>query len=201
MPKTLDRRVRRTRKLLSEALLKLIVQKDYDAITIQDITDTADLNRATFYLHYGTKEELLVATLEARFDELVERVEAEGGFMDDWSNYRDIMMVYEHARDYAEVYKVLLSDRGRAHVVNRIIDYIAEVNNRSMAESGFVTPDLPIPIDLISHHMAGSLYALLKWWLNNDMPYSAEYMAAVTHRMCLSLMLPTDFSNLPAQTA
>ena len=51
----LDRRVRRTRRLLAEALVALIIEKEYETISITDITERADLNRATFYLHYGSK--------------------------------------------------------------------------------------------------------------------------------------------------
>ncbi|MCB0141244.1 MAG: helix-turn-helix transcriptional regulator, partial [Caldilineaceae bacterium] len=59
MAKTVDRRVRRSRKLLGEALLELVVEKPFGDITVQDIADRADMNRATFYLHFQSKEELL----------------------------------------------------------------------------------------------------------------------------------------------
>lgn len=183
--KKLDRRVRRTRKLLSESLLTLITEKDYDSITIQDITDQADLNRATFYLHYGTKEELLIAALESRFDEVVAKVEAKGGFMEDWTNWQDIVVIYEHVREYAPLYKVLLGGKGQAHVVNRIIDYIAEVDERSLRETLGNDVEPPIPLELVARQMAGSLYALLSWWVINDMPNSVEYMARVTHQLCM----------------
>lgn len=199
--KKLDRRVRRTRKLLAESLLSLITQKDYDAITIQDITDHADLNRATFYLHYGTKEELLIAALESRFDEVVERVEAQGGFMDDWTNSDDIVLIYEHVREYAPLYKVLLGGKGQAHVVNRIVDYIAEVDERSLRETLGADIQPTIPLELVARHMAGSLYALLSWWVLNDMPHSAEYMAKVTHQLCLSgclTLVPGGIFQQPA---
>ena len=53
-----DRRVNRTRRLLREALLALIMEEGYDAVTIEEITDRADLGRTTFYLHYRDKEDL-----------------------------------------------------------------------------------------------------------------------------------------------
>ena len=70
----MDRRKRRTRKYLGKALLELVQEKKWDQITIQDITDRADINRATFYLHYGSKEELLAESLEEYFDALVEQI-------------------------------------------------------------------------------------------------------------------------------
>ena len=47
-----DRRVQRTRHLLNEALMSLIMEKGYEAITVQDIIDRANLGRSTFYAHY-----------------------------------------------------------------------------------------------------------------------------------------------------
>ena len=60
-----DRRVQRTRQLLSSALLKLIEERGYDSLTVNDITEQANVGRATFYLHYQDKEQLLVAMAQA----------------------------------------------------------------------------------------------------------------------------------------
>jgi AcrR family transcriptional regulator len=66
--KRLDPRVVRTRQMLRDALVSLIEEKGFDAITIQDIADRAGLNRATFYLHYRDKQELLVKSLRDAID-------------------------------------------------------------------------------------------------------------------------------------
>ena len=55
-----DRRVQRTRKALRSALLELIKEKGYDSVSVEEITQRANLGRATFYLHYKDKEDLLV---------------------------------------------------------------------------------------------------------------------------------------------
>ena len=57
--KTEDRRVRRTRQRLKEALLELIAGQPYESITVEDITRRADVGRSTFYSHYTSKDELL----------------------------------------------------------------------------------------------------------------------------------------------
>ena len=64
-----DRRVKRTHKLLQEALIYLTLEKGYDAITIREITDRADVGYATFFRHYPDKEALLADVLEAMKDE------------------------------------------------------------------------------------------------------------------------------------
>lgn len=63
----LDPRVRRTRQLLQDALRKLLEQKGFDGITVQDITEAATLNRATFYAHYADKFALLEELIRVSF--------------------------------------------------------------------------------------------------------------------------------------
>jgi AcrR family transcriptional regulator len=69
----LDPRVRRTRQLLQEALRKLLEQKRFDDITVQDITEAATLNRATFYAHYPDKFALLGELIRLTFLQLVDQ--------------------------------------------------------------------------------------------------------------------------------
>ena len=71
-PKTIDPRVRRTHVLLRHALEKLLTEKEFDAISVQDITEAATLNRATFYDHYPDKYSLLECMVAHRFTELLD---------------------------------------------------------------------------------------------------------------------------------
>jgi AcrR family transcriptional regulator len=70
---TTDPRILRSRRMLMDSMAKLLLQKEFDAISIQDIADEATLNRATFYLHYPDKNALLQAMTEFRFRALIER--------------------------------------------------------------------------------------------------------------------------------
>jgi AcrR family transcriptional regulator len=68
-----DPRILRSRRMLMDALAKLLTQKEFEAISVQEIAVEATLNRATFYLHYPDKAALLQAMTEFRFRELIER--------------------------------------------------------------------------------------------------------------------------------
>jgi AcrR family transcriptional regulator len=68
-----DPRVLRSRQMLMESLLRLLTRKEFDDISIQEIADEANLNRATFYLHYPDKNALLQAMTAARFRDLIAR--------------------------------------------------------------------------------------------------------------------------------
>ena len=67
-----DPRVKRTRALLRQGLEDLLRTKEFDAISVQDITDAATLNRATFYDHYSDKYSLLECMVAHRFTSLLE---------------------------------------------------------------------------------------------------------------------------------
>lgn len=186
----MDRRKRRTRKFLGNALLELVQEKKWDQITIQDITDRADLNRATFYLHYGSKEELLADSLEEYFDELVEQINSKTMDKPIWENPEADALVFSHVAEHADLYRVLLGENGMGYVINRIIDYIAKFSELQL-RAGLGTADPHIPIEIMARHVAGSIYAMITWWLMNDMPYTPLEMSEMTTRLCVTGTVPT----------
>lgn len=191
-----DRRVRRTRRRLRDALIELILANGYDHITIQEITDAADLSRATFYLHYKDKDELLASSLEEMFDELMDSV-------------KDLMLrrklepidgdapslpAFKHVAEYADLYKSLLGEKGVSSVINRILNYIARIAEEQyhLLVSEDEEQDLPVPIEVAARHLAGALFSMVSWWLENDMQYTPEEMASHFHR----LTVPSIFSAI-----
>lgn len=184
MSDKIDRRVKRTKRMLSEAILDLVVEQDYEALTINEITHRADVNRATFYLHFNSKDELLVEALEAKFEELVGTFKLTSIETPIWDAPEIDLAVFEHVAEHAALYKVLLGERGMGYIINRILGYITDVSVELLEASLPQGRELPIPHVLVARHYAGSLYALLSWWVMNDMPYSAEYMAELSGKMC-----------------
>ena len=187
-----DRRVRRTRRRLRDALIALILEKEYDNITIQQITDAADLSRATFYLHYKDKDELLASSLEEMFDELMDSVK-------DLMLRREIdinldappsLPVFNHVAEYADLYKSLMGDKGVSSVINRILNYIAKIAEQ---QYHLLVPEderdaLAVPIAVAARHMAGSMFAMVSWWLDNEMPHTPHEMASYFHLMTVPVM-------------
>jgi len=70
---TTDPRILRSRRMLMDALAKLLIKKELEDISVQEIADEATLNRATFYLHYPDKNALLQAMTSTRFRDLIGR--------------------------------------------------------------------------------------------------------------------------------
>lgn len=185
----MDRRKKRSRNMLGQALLELVREKKFEQITIQDITDRADLNRATFYLHYSSKEELLADSLEAYFDELVQQISAKTMNKPLWENPEADELVFVHVAEHADLYRVLLGENGLGYVINRVIDYIAQYSELQL-RVGLATAVPHAPIEIMARHVAGSLYAIITWWLLNDMPYPPHQMAQMTTRLCVTGTVP-----------
>jgi AcrR family transcriptional regulator len=165
-------------------MLALLIERDYENITVQEITERADLNRATFYHHFNHKDELLAAALEARFDELVAsfgelRV---GDAL--WHDRTPEILTFRHVAEHAALYRVLLSERGMCPVIYRIISYIARFAQTKLLATQSTATSAAIPKEVIAHHIAGSLFALLSWWLANNLPYTPDEMAEIAHTLC-----------------
>lgn len=185
MPRT-DRRIRRTRRQLRDALMALILEKGYDTITVQDITDRADLSRATFYLHYRDRDELLVDILEAMFDELVATLDTQRGQgQHSMEELRPSLLAFRHAQEYSSLYRVLLGERGVAYVIYRQKNYLARQARRQIETLLPESPHPPLPVDALAHYLAGALLSLIMWWLENDMPHTPEEMAEMYHTITL----------------
>jgi AcrR family transcriptional regulator len=184
-----DRRIQRTRRMLNEAMLALVVEKPWDAMSIRDITERADVNRATFYHHYATKDELLAAALEAQFEALVASFESlpDGAhaFSDpEHLDYATDVLLFRHVQEHAALYRVLLGEQGMGQVTFRITESVAGICQR-LIHAWMDTSDLGYPVEVVAHHMAGSIIGLVRWWLINDMPFTPEEMGRMSHALCV----------------
>lgn len=187
-----DRRVSRTRRQLKSALFALILEKGYDAVTIEDITDRADLGRTTFYLHYKDKEELLLESIKAIADDLLEQIVPLPAISWDETDagadaQRDpIRVTFAHARDNAQLYQIILRGEGGVKATSRVHHIISEtvsaVINQTIAE-GRVPIRMDVPNEIFANYLAGALIGLVTWWLDSGMCYEPEEMAVMFRKM------------------
>lgn len=177
-----DRRIERTKRLLRDALISLISERGYPAITVQDITDRADVSRTTFYLHYRDKDELLHSSLSEMYGQFLKHMPRLS---------RDLMMRhpeqivealritddFDHAGEYAEFYRTMFSERGSAAFVNHLLNTLTH-----MMETHFITPlagdKAQIPVPIIAAFLAGAQVNVIRWWLNgHQADYTPQQMA------------------------
>ncbi len=194
-----DRRVLRTRRALQDALIQLILEKGYDAVTIEEITDRADLGRTTFYLHFRDKEELFMQAIDTICEEFIDRHETLLDLVDSPKSAikklrlsldeRILYHIFIHARDNADLYKVMLRGEGGAKASQRFSKIIVnEVIKRLHIVPGIKSK---VPIQLFAVFFSGTLIELITWWLEEDQPYSIEEMVMYYQQMFINGALNT----------
>jgi len=177
-PKKIDRRIMRTRQALRTALMQLIQEKGFDSISVEEITEKANLGRATFYLHYKDKEDLLleefrdiasdrvqllsetpVSIWKAKLDSL--------GLSDGDTLSMPLFMIFEHAAQNADLYRILLKHEGslqiRAQLGGIAIRAVSEIFEKNES----LTNEHEVPVELVAAYFNGALEQSLKWWLEH----------------------------------
>jgi AcrR family transcriptional regulator len=186
----MDRRSRRSRRQLKEALFALILEKGYDTVTIEDITGRADLGRTTFYLHYRDKEDLLLESIASMADELIARLPPH-----DWKTgealeipgemvQEAILIVFRHAAENAPLYRIIFRGEGATKTSQRFHSIISQ-QAILLVQDRLRLGDLhlQVPADVFANYFAGALLALTTWWLEADTPYSPEEMANIFQKL------------------
>jgi AcrR family transcriptional regulator len=177
-----DRRVRRTRRSLEEALVALTLEKEYEEITIQEITERADVGYRTFFRHYADKDELLKDVLDSTMMELRElmspptpEVMVDPDFKA--ADFKEGVFLFQHVKNHCDLYRVLL--RSERTFIESVIAFAVqsiEGNLSPLVKSDF-------SIEIVANHMAWATIALVRWWLDSDMPYPPEVMGEYTFRL------------------
>lgn len=185
MQKRPDRRKPRTRRLLRDALISLILEKGYDAVTVQDITDRANLGRATLYLHFKQgKDELLMTSLREMFDDLKSRI-APPSPNTALGDAALRIIPFQHAFENRDLYRVtLLSQQGTAAIVNGIREYLAGSLRERIDVAVGEQPPL-VPLDIVANYLAGAMIAMISWWLKQDKKYTPEQMADMFRQLSM----------------
>ena len=171
MPETLtDRRVNRTRRALASALIGLTLEKGYEAVTVRELAERADIGYATFFRHFPDKDALLADVLDGTLEELLGLIRP---VMDDPE--RTATLVFEHVAQNRDLVRVLLRTRNVSPLMPRIFAFSAQL----MLETLTPRPESPIPPEIAAHHMIASFIELIEWWLDHDAPYPPERMGSI----------------------
>ncbi|WP_433300443.1 TetR/AcrR family transcriptional regulator [Actinoplanes sp. CA-030573] len=165
-----DRRVRRTRRSLQEALVGLITERGYDKVTVQDVLDRADVGRSTFYAHFRDKDALFASC----FDDLRGDLERELSGMDRTDRADPLGVIFAHAYRNQRVYQAV----GTAHLHRLLYDALRD----HLAEHGTRQP-----VEILAQYHASALVGLLSWWVKAGFPHGPAEMA----RMCQEIMQPS----------
>lgn len=165
-----DRRVQRTRQLLRAALMELIDEKGYDAVTIRDITERANLGRTTFYLHYDNKDELFLDHHEGFSGMMMINIVDREQLLSDepQAGYVDFL---QQLQDHREMYHAILAAKD-ADILMKGVSAQLQRNLVKSLKAIFSSPP-SMPIDIVTRYVVSAQLSLIHWWMTQHHSYSA----------------------------
>ena len=177
-----DRRSRRSRRLIVDALLALMREKRFDRITVQEIIDRADVGRTTFYAQFRNKEHVLESELARVFGLLHEQhlastEEPTDQLLPSLGLFRHVQ---EHQAFYPALVRGLATDPHYQAVHRLLCDRAA---GQLALAAGSRT--LAVPPEIIADYLAGALLTLVHWWLDHGVRHTPEQMEAYFQQLTM----------------
>jgi AcrR family transcriptional regulator len=181
---TIDRRVTRTRTLLQDALIALIPERGYAAITVEDICEKANVGRSTFYTHYAGKDELRRATIDAHLRlPAGRRPSADPGKS---HLFAFSLPMFEHAHAFRSLHRVLLASSG-----DKIHDELRERIRRAVRSELIVKRmgEADVSVEFAVQFISGAFLAVLAWWVAaakdlSPIEVDGLFQKAAAHGLC-----------------
>ncbi len=180
-----DLRIRRTHKFLQEAMIELIAEQGFDAITVGDIAERAMINRATFYRHYQDKYDLVAKIFEETANHLIENMKptSKDTGQSKTENLLEVwIQLFEHVAENARLYRAMLGKNGsswfaarmREHTIKIMLERVRQYEHQGDPMQR-VEPMMPqeLAVMQLSHVLIGTIV----WWLESEKSYTPKQMA------------------------
>lgn len=171
----MDRRIRKSQEAIKKAVIELMIEKEFDQITIQDISDRADVSRRTIYLHYTDKFDLLDKLIEEHIDNIRELCDSS----DDDTDYRDaVLLWFEYFEGHSLFFSALLASKGSPFFRNRFLEFFLqelekENNSKPERSNQGLTDGANVDIQFLGAAIVG----VVEWWFKNGKPLHPSLMA------------------------
>lgn len=172
-----DRRVGKTKKAIYEAFTKLLHEKKYAHITVQEIIDRADVGRTTFYAHFPTKDDLLSGYVENIFEsftiQLAEHIQPKNDEV-----FFPVAKLFDHVKHNERMIRgILLSESGEL-LLEKLSKYWGVRLERHLSMRNVNGEAPKVPYDLLVNHIIHTLIAMVRYWLQSKTAYAPEQMEA-----------------------
>ncbi len=178
------RRRQQTRNKLIQTAIKLVLEKGYDAITIQEITDQADLGYGTFYLHFKSKEDIVWSAIEEGVKATQSQVAQQfASIIPPQIEYYGYLKIFQHVADNQQFYRIMLGSQGSSLLTHRIQELLAaDIIQHLQSRSDILLSDFDLPIEVVAQVLTGAIIRTVLWWVEVPNPYTTEQMAGMLYK-------------------
>ena len=183
----MDLRVIRTRDAIRNALVDLIEEKGFEAITVKDITDTAKINRGTFYAHYQDKFDLMTKCQEEIMKEMSNIVQqnfpgviAELGTNSPLKTpFTVAVSIFEYLNKNSGFMKAVLGPKGDLSFQTKLRDFMWKTLFDNSQNSLVKEDNLLVPGHYLISYIASAHIGIIQQWLNTGRKESPQEMAQI----------------------
>jgi AcrR family transcriptional regulator len=182
-----DRRIERTQQLIRGALRSLIQEKGFEALTVQEIIDRANVGRATFYAHFDNKDDLLASGFEELRASLKARQRdafARGRRVED-RVFAFSQDVFAHTNEYRDVFRAMVGKRSGAAVQRLLHKLLVDLVREDVKATVAKADRRAVPSEALVQFIAGALLGLLMWWLDGKMQLSVVEVNALFRKLAI----------------
>jgi|SRR5579859_1248967 len=185
---TKNLRLRRTQKLLREALVELIEERGFDALTIGELTARAMVSRAAFYRNYQDKYDLV----EQIFEEVMSTLQGTVANMGSEQHPPQVWIkFFEHIAEYERLYRALLGTKGSPWFVRKmrasLANLVKEHDHVPSFQPAADWPVLTFSDTFVPDLVSAMLVEAVTWWLEQGMPYTPTEVAMRCARLASAL--------------
>jgi AcrR family transcriptional regulator len=167
-----DKRVRKTQQALRSALLELIVERGYEKVSVQDILDRAEVGRATFYMHYRSKEDLLRRSLDQLRELLVQECgSAAGSQRKPTAPIAFSSAFFRHVDSHRKLYRAVVGRESGLIIDRQMRRVLTDLVRDDLALSRH-PPRSQSASDMVSQYVVGALMSMVTWWLDYSIKLS-----------------------------
>ncbi|MCJ1974787.1 MAG: TetR/AcrR family transcriptional regulator [Lactococcus sp.] len=188
MTKKIDLRVKRTNKLITQAFIKLLGSKTFDKITINDISDEAMINRATFYSHFKDKFDLFENIIDKFLGDFADVLDTENLVEENAINVKKIegalTKFYEFVNENPDLAKIFITHSNKEILSKRLLMILSERYSEIFDSLDVRNEDLKIPTDFVVSYITSIFIGTVNWWIeqkNHEM--SANEFASLVIKL------------------
>jgi AcrR family transcriptional regulator len=176
----MDRRTRRTRDALGDALVELMHERPFKSITVQDVLDRAEVGRSTFYTHYRDKDDLFLSDVEDFWEMISTMLERSG---EESNRVAPVCELFSHVAK-AKAFREALVASGKVYDVMELGQgQFARAIEQRLVKLCTEKGTVPGKFAATAHALSGALFSSLAWWIDRGMPVPAAEMDNAFHRL------------------
>lgn len=165
-----DLRVKRTRKLITQAFFALLRSKKFEKISIQEIADSAMINRATFYAHYADKQDLYDSLIDDFLTDFVEVLDDVSPIEGNKVHVKDIEALltrfYDFVHKNPEIAQIVIDKAQDQAIIDRFLEILSERYDELFTKLEVREQDVKVPNDFVLSYILSILTGTLKWWIS-----------------------------------